>query len=101
LAGIASQVVSSVGGSENISHVLHCATRLRFNLKDYSKADIESISKIPGVLGVQKVGEQLQVIIGPDVDKVCDEVLKITGGTAEVVDENLDGDAEKKHMSAK
>lgn len=100
-AGIASQVVRSVGGSENISHVLHCATRLRFNLKDYGKADTESISKIPGILGVQKVGEQLQVIIGPDVDKVCGEVLKITGGTAEVVDENLDGDAGKKHMTAK
>ncbi|WP_105305166.1 PTS transporter subunit EIIC [Anaerolactibacter massiliensis] len=93
---IAEQVVEKVGGKENISHSLHCATRLRFNLIDYSAADIDAVKKINGVLGAQKVGEQLQVIIGPDVDKVFDEVLKITGGSAEVVNENLDAPKQKK-----
>lgn len=98
---IAEKAVADVGGKDNISHALHCATRLRFNLKDYGKADLDAIRRIPGVLGVQKVGEQLQIIIGPDVDKVYDEVLKITGGSAEVVNENLDQPKEKQKFSWK
>ena len=96
---IAEKVVKEVGGKDNISHSLHCATRLRFNLIDFSKADINQIKKINDVLGAQKVGDQLQVIIGPDVDKVYDEVLKITGDDAEYVDENLD--APKKKVTLK
>ena len=100
-AGIAEHVVDLVGGKENISHALHCATRLRFNLKDTDKADIPALKQVAGVLGAQKVGTQLQVIIGPDVDKVYDEVLKLTGLASEVVDENLDPEMQKHPISAK
>ena len=89
-AQIAEQVVELVGGKENVAQVLHCATRLRFNLVDNAKADQEAIKQIKGVLGVMDAGAQLQVIIGPDVDKVFDEVLAITGKSGGVVDENLD-----------
>lgn len=100
-AGIAEHVVDLVGGKENISHALHCATRLRFNLEDTDKADIPALKQVAGVLGAQKVGTQLQVIIGPDVDKVYDEVLKLTGLASEVVDENLDPEMQKHPISAK
>ncbi len=76
---LAETIVEKIGGKENINHALHCATRLRFNLNDYDKAELEEIKALNGVLGVQKVGEQLQVIIGPDVDKVYAEVVTYAG----------------------
>ena len=74
---IAAKVVSNVGGAENITHALHCATRLRLNLKDNSKADLEALKNISGVLGTMQVGEQLQVIIGPDVAEAYDALMKL------------------------
>lgn len=68
---LAVKVVQQVGGKENIAHITNCATRLRFNLKDDSIVDIDSVKKIPGVLGAVNSGGQFQVIIGPDVPQVC------------------------------
>ena len=76
---LAGEIVSLVGGKTNVDHVLHCATRLRFNLKDESRADEDGLKNLKGVLGLVKAGGQLQVVIGPDVDKVFDEVSKIVG----------------------
>lgn len=59
-----------VGGKENIRSVLHCMTRLRFQLADQSKAQLEAIEKLDGVMGVKVVGAQTQVIIGPNVAEV-------------------------------
>lgn len=99
---LAENIIRLTGGKENIAHALHCATRLRLNLADYSKADQAAIKALDGVLGVQKVGEQLQVIIGPDVDKVYDEVIKQTGlEAAAAVDETLDTVKEKKPLTFK
>lgn len=85
---LSTSILKLVGGSENVTHLLHCATRLRFNLADYDRADIEALKKLEGVLGTQKVGDQLQVIIGPDVAIVCDAILEKLGpsyaGTNEV-----------------
>ena len=47
--------------------VLHCATRLRFTLKDVSKVDTETLKKTKGVMSVINAGGQYQVVIGPDV----------------------------------
>ncbi len=99
---LAENIVTYIGGKENITHALHCATRLRFNLADYGKADTAAIKAASGVLGVQKVGEQLQVIIGPDVDKVYSEVLAVTGLEASApVDEKPDEIKEKKPLTLK
>ena len=69
---LAHSILGLVGGKDNVKHVLHCATRLRFNLKDEGKADEEGLKKLSGVLGLVKAGGQLQVVIGPDVyDEVC------------------------------
>ena len=47
---LAKQILSLVGGAENVSNATHCATRLRFNLKDESKADTDAIKGLPGRL---------------------------------------------------
>lgn len=54
--------------------VFHCVTRLRFYLHDRSLADEQALAKIPGVLGISGKTEQLQVIIGNEVDAVCTAV---------------------------
>jgi beta-glucoside PTS system EIICBA component len=74
----ATEVLKNVGGKENISHFEHCSTRLRFSLIDNSKANIETLKSIPGVLAV-KMTAQCQVVIGNDVVEVYDEVIKLIG----------------------
>ena len=46
-------IIAHVGGKENIVNVWHCMTRLRFELVDYDKADMEALKAIPDVIGVQ------------------------------------------------
>ncbi|UQZ35646.1 PTS beta-glucoside transporter subunit EIIBCA [Paenibacillus sp. PK3_47] len=72
----AQQIVKSVGGVSNVNSVYHCVTRLRFELKDDSKADQAALKKLDMVMGTNISGEQFQVIIGNDVPKVYDEVVK-------------------------
>lgn len=64
---LAETIIPAVGGLENIMNVSHCATRLRFTLKDDTRADEEKIKEIKDVLGVVKNGGQFQVIIGQRV----------------------------------
>ncbi|BDP51828.1 hypothetical protein EfmJHP10_32640 (plasmid) [Enterococcus faecium] len=70
-------ILANVGGSENVSSLAHCATRLRFNLKDDSKADESAIRNLKGVVGVVNQGGQFQVIIGGDVKFVFAEIDKL------------------------
>lgn len=76
---LASQILSAVGGAGNVREVFHCVTRLRFYLNDLDKADLEKIKSIKGVLGVVNSTEQLQVIIGNEVDSVCKAVQEQLG----------------------
>ncbi|MGF7029102.1 phosphotransferase system IIB component [Paenibacillus mucilaginosus] len=73
---MASEILKKVGGSKNIVHLGHCATRLRFTLADENKPDVEALKKVPGVLSVVK-GAQFQVIVGNQVIEVYDEMLKL------------------------
>ena len=78
-----------MGGEQNISILTHCATRLRFNLKDNNKADLEALKKLDGVLTAQIKSGQLQVVIGAKVNAVFDEVsaqVHITEGEAAVTE---------------
>lgn len=94
---IAQEVLEKVGGKDNVSNVTHCMTRLRFDVKDYSKVDEEGIKSIEGVLGCVKAGGQLQVIIGQNVAKVYDEVCKVGGfEKAVAIKENLDKELKEK-----
>ncbi len=74
LHDLATKIIQLVGMEENISVFTHCATRLRFNLKDNSKADIEQLKNLPGVLTAQEKGGQVQVVIGAKVQSVFDEI---------------------------
>lgn len=84
---LAKKIVALVGGEANISNVIHCATRLRFNLKDESKADTDAIKSTPGVLGVASANGQYQVIIGPEVTQVYEKL------TAKLHDNGSEGNA--------
>ena len=74
---LAKEILVLVGGSENIAQLNNCATRLRMNLKDESKIDLNKIKEIKGVLGAAKKLGQYQIIIGTDVSNVCDEIRKM------------------------
>lgn len=76
----AKKIIEFVGGQSNIKHVTHCATRLRFNLVDNSKADKEALESLP-ILGVADMGTQYQVIVGPTVDSVYSEVVNELGAS--------------------
>ena len=76
------QIIEKAGGHDNISRVTHCATRLRFNLKDNGLADLDEMKKLK-VYGAQFSGGQLQVIIGNDVNVVYDEIIEKLGLEAE------------------
>lgn len=75
----AAQIVDAVGGSDNIAGVTHCATRLRFEIRDTEKIRQDELKAIDGVLGVNMAGSQCQVIIGGDVVKFYPVVTKILG----------------------
>lgn len=75
----ASQIIDAVGGKNNMKEMFHCVTRLRFYLKDSSVVDIEKIKRIEGVLGVQYQTDQLQIIIGHDVEDVYQAITNKIG----------------------
>lgn len=71
----AEAILDGIGGAENITSFTHCATRLRFELADASKADKEALESIPKVMGaVPQGGRNYQVVIGGDVATVYDEI---------------------------
>lgn len=72
---IASRVLDAVGGKENVNSVVHCATRLRFKLKDEEKADTERLQEDPDVIQVVRSGGQYQVVIGSHVSDVYRELI--------------------------
>lgn len=74
---LAFKILDLIGGEKNISLLTHCATRLRFVLNDDSKASINELNGLEGVLKAQNKGGQIQVIVGPKVDSVYEQVCKI------------------------
>lgn len=76
---LAQDIVAHVGGKDNIVKLVHCVTRLRFTLKDESKADDDYLKQRDGIVTVVKAGGQYQVVIGNHVPDVYDTVLKVAG----------------------
>lgn len=75
---LASDILSAVGGEQNIAEVVHCATRLRFTLHDNSRVDVGRLQKLDGVITTVQSGGQFQVVIGnkvADVFKAIDNIL--------------------------
>lgn len=86
---LAEEILQNVGGSDNISGLTHCATRLRFNLKDEGKAKTDVLKGTKGVMGVVSSGGQYQVIIGSDVANVyrpLTEMANLKEGAAQEKD---------------
>ncbi|WP_321388072.1 beta-glucoside-specific PTS transporter subunit IIABC [uncultured Enterococcus sp.] len=71
----AKRVLTLVGGEGNVNSVVHCATRLRFNLKDESVAETEKLKNDPDIIQVVQSGGQYQVVIGSHVSDVYKELL--------------------------
>ncbi|MCJ1972113.1 beta-glucoside-specific PTS transporter subunit IIABC [Lactococcus carnosus] len=76
---LAKKIVDEVGGKDNINSLTHCITRLRFKLKDESKAHDDVLKNMDGVVTVMKAGGQYQVVIGNHVPAVYDDVLAVAG----------------------
>lgn len=79
---LAAKILNLVGGKENVSSVTHCITRLRVITKNADIIKGDEIKKLPGVLGVNLVGEQYQVILGGKVTDVYKEFVALAGQTA-------------------
>ena len=91
---LAEEIVKLVGGKDNVISLVHCVTRLRFKLKDESKADDDAIKQLKGVMGVAHAGGQYQVIIGNNVADIYDQAMPLLGLSSEeevTTDDEKDG----------
>lgn len=86
------EILQLVGGEENVQNLIHCMTRLRFNLYDNSKVDRDKLEKVPGVMGVNISGDQFQLIIGNNVSEVYKAILE---------NSTLDGNSKAQQASDK
>ena len=79
---VAQNILANIGGKENVNSVRHCITRVRFKLKDESKADDNVVKNLEGVLSVVHGGGEYMVVIGDAVadvyDAVCAQLGNIT-----------------------
>ena len=75
MSNTAQEILDAVGGPDNITHFTHCATRLRFELRDASVIDKDTVEAIDGVLGaVPQSGDRYQIVIGGAVQSVFNEI---------------------------
>ena len=92
---LATDVIELVGGSDNITSITHCVTRLRFMLKDESKADDQRIGQLDGVIQVMHASGQYQVVIGNKVgeayDAVAAQLPALAAGEVEAEEEEKKG----------
>ena len=89
---LAKDIIKKVGGKDNIVSLVHCVTRLRFNLKDESLADDEALKQMEGVITVMHSSGQYQVVIGNHVPQVFTDVCKLANISSETA-------TDKKKMS--
>ena len=88
---VCKQIVDLVGGKDNVINLTHCITRLRFTLKDESKANKEELEKTESVIKVIQAGGQYQVVVGAKVDAYYDTINELYGfGAGEVAADDED-----------
>lgn len=75
---LAKEIVELVGGEKNVESLVHCATRLRFVLKDDAKADKAKLEKTEGIIAVKENGGQFQVVVGNKVPEVYSAIGQIS-----------------------
>ena len=98
---LAKKILGLIGGKLNVKGVVHCATRLRFTLVDDSKADTEALKNTKGILSVVNAGGQYQIVIGPDVPQVYQEVIAVGGfeSAAAIDDPNAEKEDNRSKLS--
>lgn len=94
---LASKIMLNVGGKENVNTLTHCATRLRFKVKDKEKVNIDKLNKMNGVIKVIDAGGQIQVVIGNHVPDVY-EVIAAGNNMNKQVDATPDKSEEKQNV---
>ena len=80
-----------VGGKDNVKNLTHCATRLRFEVKDRSKVQMDKLNSVPGVLKALESAGQFQFVIGPSVNECYQVVAEENGIARGVVEEKPPG----------
>lgn len=83
------KIIENIGGKENINNLTHCATRLRFNLKNKKLASKEELEKINGVIAVVESGELYQVVIGSEVNEWYRKINNLVDDNKTIKDEVL------------
>lgn len=74
----AEEIIRAVGGPENVLSLTHCATRLRFELRDASAVDQQAVEAVPGVMGaVPQSGDRYQVVVGGAVQTVFTQIMHL------------------------
>ena len=76
---LSKDIVRLVGGEKNVRNLIHCQTRLRFDLFDASKAKEAELKAFSGVAGVINSGGQFQIVVATHVSEVYDEVQPLLG----------------------
>ena len=98
---LASQIITAIGGPENVRSLTHCATRLRFELVDASKVDQNSLEHTQGVLGaVPQSGDRYQIVIGGGVATVYENIMHLPE-MAGVGGASASGDGQKSNADVK
>ncbi|MDT2757701.1 PTS transporter subunit EIIC [Enterococcus asini] len=88
---LAKSIIQFLGGNQNIDSAVHCATRLRFHLKDDDKAQDEALRNLAGVIDIHRTPTQYQVVIGPHVSEVFEAVIAqgVQNGDQSDVQDNI------------
>lgn len=92
------EILQKIGGESNVRSMVHCATRLRFKLRDEDLAETSQIKELPGVVTVMQAGGQYQVVIGNDVPKVYSAIAGRTRLGEEESADAEDDDAPKGNL---
>lgn len=98
---LAAIIIENIGGKGNVKSVVHCATRLRFTLHNDASAKTDVLTKTKGILSVVNAGGQYQIVIGPDVPQLYEEVLSQGGfdAAAPVDDPNAEKEDNRSKLS--
>lgn len=91
---LADFIINNVGGRDNIKNVNHCATRLRFELKNNSVVDKEGLNEHADIIMVVERGGQLQIVIGNTVSEVY-QAIEASGATEELLTDSVEDKGEK------
>lgn len=89
---LAQAILDAVGGPDNVALAINCLTRLRLHLKDDGLVDDGAVRALPGVLGTKWSGGLYQIIVGQNVDKVCQYIVGAGAASAGYLDFDLDSE---------